>query len=102
MIHGRDANRVNIVTFEQLAVILVARDVLADDLARLIHTGLGDVTDGDLLDVALARVALHAAHVGLALATHTDVGDVDSIVGANHPTRRRRLILPVNRGFDDV
>ena len=107
-----DQDRVNIFSLQQPAVIVVANNVAGADLAPgMLVARLVKVTDGGLYDVVLCGMALLAADVGQThrravrqrrRAAKADVTDRDPIIRSDHPSRRRRRALTVNRRFERV
>src|SRR5438128_3120010 len=101
MIDGRDRYRVDVLSFEQLAVIVEGFDLGAGILAldaslSFLEPFLPDVADSRLDDIILASMRFLRSDVRHALPAHADIGDDDPVVGANHPASGGSAALSID------
>src|ERR1035438_5818733 len=100
-IDGGNHHGIDVLSFQQFPV--VPERIRLGDAGALpggIQVALVNVAYGHLRDIVVLGVLLLEGHVQRVLLAHADVGDVDTVIGANHAARRKRLVLTINGSLE--
>lgn len=102
MIDRGAADGVDVFSFQEFSVFIVALAIAADVFFGFADAGFGDIGYGGEGDVGIGGIFFLATDVGHALAANADEADDDPVICADDAAGGGRLILAVDGGFENV